>query len=321
MNIDETDTIDGNNISRQITIGFTHITVLIAVFMLIGLFQAAIIMISGKENAAITYLTSGAFLPLTFVFWVLFSIWYLKDGYVNPKANQIQATDNPWARKRFEDGSTCFIVYQKLGLTYKWEQRQGKQIEVEKEEPLDCELFTITVKHVALEMKLKVMYKVWLPRLSSFIQNIADNSAVVLGQLKIKLAQEVEIYASMFESTDQVRRYQNIILDYALGQVQEKYRQHGIDVVELNFARCDYSARTQEELNKVLVLNAVKEVSNGMTQSDAQAFSTVAAATEKGSIKINVNRHEANDAFLQAMKNMVPAGAILMGMQNNQGNR
>lgn len=320
MNINQTDSFDGNEPGRQMMILITHISVLIASFVFITLLQFGILAIVDL-SLAISYLTSGAFLPLTFLLWILFSWWYLKDGYVDPQGNLIQATDNMWSRKHFADGSTCFTVYQKWGLTYKWERRQGKQIEVQKEKTfMGKDTLNVTIKKVALEMKPKVMYRVWLPRLSAFLQNIEDNSAVILGQLESKINQEVETYASMFASTEQVQQHQQTILDYVLGQVRDKYREHGIDVIEINFDRCDYSAKTQEELNKVLELTAMMEISKGMSQSDAEAFRTVAAAGGKSGVKLNVNRYEANAEFANAMDKIGPTGAILMGLnQSSQG--
>jgi hypothetical protein len=319
MNIEETDSINGNDPSRQMIILMTHVLVIMSAFIGIIGFQFLLFVLSGNRSQGIEFIRSGNFIPIAFLLTALFGWWYLAKGFVNPFANRIQATDNQWSRSQFEDGSTQFIVYQSgFALKYFWERRQGRQVEVEMEKALECETISITIKRIALQIKLRGMYRVWTPRLSAFLQNIENDSVVILKQLKADLNQTVEAYASQFQDTEHVRIHQQTIAQHALNSVQNKYRQYGINLIDIKFEKCDYSDDTQRELNKVLELNAMKDVAVGMDQAEAEAFRTVAAAAGKTGVKLNVNRYEANAEFMAAMEKMGPTGALLMGL-NNQG--
>lgn len=318
MDITQADTIDGNESSRQIMITLTHICVLFGGFMMIGIFQAILLEIAGSNG--LMYLTSGAFIPLTFLIWVLLAWWYIPKGYINPRANRIQATDNIWDREYFEDGSTCFIVYQTgFALKYAWERLHGKEVEIEMEKALDCEKFTITIQDIALEVKIQGMYRIWVPRLSAFLQNIENQSATILKQLQAELNQEIEAYASTFESTDHVRKHQNTIIRYVLGQVQETYRDYGINLVKLNFARCDYSTETQKELNKLLELKGIEKVATGI--QDQEKFRLAAAAAGKPGIKVSKEIKEIvmSPATAEALSKMSLGGAIALGLNQEGG--
>lgn len=314
------DTINGNDPDRQMMVGITHLTVLVGGFLFIGLFQALILAIAGLETQALDYILSGTFIPLTFLIWAFLTILYCYHGFVNPKANEIQATDNIWAREYFDDGGTRFIAYHEFGFKYVWERLQGKKIEIEAERALECEITTITIKKVALEMKLAGMWRIYIPRISTFIQNIKTESAIVLAQLQAELNQEAEMFCSTwYTDTDQVRQDQVTVITHLLNKLVGKYQNYGIHLVELSFKKCDYSADTQKELNKILELEAIREVSEKITPENTEAFRLAAAAAGKGGVKVSKDIREIvmTPETAQAIEKMGPAGALLVGLNQN----
>ncbi len=321
INIEQTDSIDGDNPSRQATILIVHILCILGISLTTTFFQVLLLLIAGFEEFAKEYLKNGSFLPLTLLLSIPPIWWYLKNGYLNPGANRIQATDNQFSPSQFVDGGTQFIVYQAgFALRYPWERLQGREVTVENQEALGTKTVTITIKKAAIEVRVKGLWRVYLPRLSFFIQNI-ENREIVLEQLKSLINQTLEEFcANQCKDTNDARKRQTEIAKHIFDVVYPVYLEYGIELVALNFSKFDYSEDTQKELNKILELEATREVAERI--KNPEKFRLAAAASGKAGVKVSKDIREIKmtPKTAEALSKMGLGGAVALGLHEG-GNK
>ena len=311
ININEhTDSTDGQEPARQLAIAITHLIIVCTIVALTHYLTRFTVMTSAIL----------ATLPIAI---------YLNRGLVNPGPNKIVATDNPLSRTQFEDGGTQYIIYQTgLSLKYAWERTSAEEINIENADPIGSRELTITIDDVALEVKIKGMWRVYLPNLSMFIQNV-DELEVTLNQMKAMMSQVLEEHCAKEYSgqradkqigTERVRQNQSAIIDHVLKTVRPRYLKEGIDLIDLNFERCDYSQETQKELNKLIELRSIQKMADNIG-SDPQAyenFRLVAAAAGKPGVTLKKDVREIimTSETAESLKNISVGGAIAAGLMD-----
>lgn len=316
INIEEqTDSLDGKKRERQIAILIVDIGLLALSFILIMGFEYLIFSLAGYSEKAFDYIEN--ILPFTFLVWALAWLGIAQFGFVNPKGNHIQATHNPISPERLPEGGTQFIIYQTgWALKYLWEQKQGPEIQIENEVNLEGDLTTVSIKKIALEMKLSILYRVYLPRLSSYLQNRVEANGMmdILKQLKAACNQYIEEAASKKTDTEEVRGDQTGILTTMLGRICPEALHYGINILRANFSKCDYSIETQKELNKILEARGIKQIADEMGLDDkGRALELAAVAAGKPGAKVTRTIFEVvmTPEVADAAKAAGPAAAVL----------
>lgn len=308
VNLNETtDSFDGNKPTRQITITLTHVSIISVIIIMVMLFFGTSFIVSALLAT-----------PLV--------VFYLLNGIVSPSQDAIRATDNIFAQTIFIDGGTKYIIYQRLGWKYVWERDQGFEVNIENQDPLGSRELTVTIGDIALEMKIKGMWRVFLPRLSMFIQN-KKNLDVTLNQMKAFMCQTLEEYCSLtFRDdgdtfgVDLVRQSQSQIAQYVLDQVNKEYLCEGIQLTRINFERCDYSKETQVQLNQLIELRAIKKIASSVSGTDdpLEAFRLAAAAAGKKGVTVSkeeqVRTVIMDPKVAEAIAKMGVGGAIAAGL-------
>jgi hypothetical protein len=328
MNIrTETDSIDGKAPERQLTILLTDIALLVGSwFLLVGFEWLTLTLARCEENEISLYLQNME--PITLFFWGAAWIMLAPRGFVNPKGNRIQATHNPFKTECLPEGGTRFIVYLTgFGFKYLWERLQGPELAVENEVMLKGTPTTVSIKKISLDMEIVFLYRVHLPRLSSYLQNGTEEGGLdgILDQIKSAGNQYVEEASTAKDNTEIVRGDQTDILNTMLARLKPEALQHGINILNANFAKCDYPTVTQTELNKTLEATVISEIADKMGIADrgrAMELAAVIAGKPGAKVTRQINELIMSSEIAEAIRATGPvAAALLAGKANNQQNQ
>jgi regulator of protease activity HflC (stomatin/prohibitin superfamily) len=332
MNIHETDSIDGKEFWMQIRILASHILCLLLSWHAIKYFQYLLIVLAGKKYTAQEYIETSQYLPLTFLIWGFLWVYIFinrKLGWFNPTGNQIQASYNAFVHRKLPSGGTQYIIHDTgFGLAYLWQFAEKAPLEVEKETVLECPQTTITIKKTSLNIKLSIMYRVWLQGLSHYLQNGLDEKGEpteVLKQIKATANQLTEVRACDEDDTETVRKNQSKIIEDILPELKMAGERMGLEILDVKFAMCDYDSDTQKELNKILEAQSVEEIAKSMgfdPKEKARAYELAAVIAGKAGAKLGreITEIVMDPNTADAIKSAGPAAAaLLLAFFQNKG--
>lgn len=287
INIDvETDTTNGRSAFRQISVILTNIVLILASWYFIYFLQWIVISkIANRDDFWNISYKEGLY---TIINWILFSILWIilqERTWVVVKGNGVLPTVNILFPEFLEEGGNRFICYPAgISFTFPWEIR-GTVVDVEKEEiettPSD-DPHTIIARSISLEIRVALMYRIYLPALSKFLQIIThfDDFQKNIRFLLQRAEQEVEglctnaveitnqLYncnltvsdGQKFLSIEDVQRQQTLILDIVHYMIIPEAHELGVHPVKLVFEKCDLPKDLQASLNKQRVAETVKAI-------------------------------------------------------------
>lgn len=334
QNIPNTDTINGSDPIRQMTILTVDILLMFVSWQAIKLFQFLLLTISHKERWAAAYFHGTYYVPVTLAMWaILWITLFANKGIVFVPPNHVQASDNPLNRHLFDDGATQFYAYSNISLTYLWEKKEGMPVSIEKEDSCLGDETTITIGGIGTVVKISGMWRVYKPRLSAFLQNHIHKGGTdkMWQHILAAINQNVETIAvQLCADSDILRANQDLITSTACTSLLSFTRKYGIELLSLKFQKCDFSSDTQKEMDKTIILQAVaksahdlreKAKNDGEEITMERAMELAMIAAGKTNKNISVSRIEMDPATAEALKNLPGAATLITAgtvLGNNQ---
>lgn len=311
------DTIDGKSIERQFIIAIFY---LISPFIIFPLVTAFVIE-ALNFGFGLDEETVRPFVNIVFFLLiggsVIFALTKENLGYVVVnKGNHIKPSISLFLTPKLKGGGTRFTVYYTgFALKFPWEKIQDDEIHIEKERHVQFELFTVTIGNTSLEMIISMAWRPHQIFLSSFLQNGSEEDVKkLLKQLEAKAHQIIEGYVSStrYKNADEVRKDQENIAEYTKGRLKIFADYLGIEIFDISFSKCDFSATTQTQMNKLKETEVVTKIARklkglGMDAAQAGVQAAVMANISNAKIGHHIIEIKAHEDVVAIAKGISPS--------------
>jgi hypothetical protein len=269
MDLSKTDTIIGKDDERQMMLGISYLIAFVLSWYIfkLGQYVALAYMLNDNQFAS-DWINSRVFIPWNVFLMACLWIGGLEKYFGMQGENTVRVTSNLFRPQLLEGGGTRFIVYTTGWFLKSFTESEGFEVNIEQEQKTDSSVFTSSVKKIALEMQLRL---VWLPHqcfLSAFFQNgsTKEERDENLDNLLALAREMAEVIASKMPSSEHARAGQKIIADKVKKYLVSASEDIGFYIKHVIFLKCDYPADVQKVLNSGIEAQTIAEIAAKLQQ-------------------------------------------------------